>query len=144
VTVSGAPETALIAPSACRPPPPAADGHPIAPCGIVLTASGIASPSRRFCALPLPPQPVRCIYISPASLPRTTTHFSLPFSLSCPPRPVHCPLRKMPPYPTTALIQYGALHSPLFDDSPFFSFSSGVTDGSSGRLHRKLSHFFHP
>lgn len=99
--------------------PPAAVGHPIAPCGMVLTASGIASPSRRFCGLPLPPQPVRCIYKSPASLPRTTTHFSLPFSLSCPPRPVHCPLLKMPPYPTTALFQYGALHSPLFDHPPF-------------------------
>lgn len=84
-TVSGALETAAIAPSGCRPPPPAADRHPIAPCGIVLTASGIASPSRLFCRLPLPPQPVRCIYIArPRFLERPLTFSSLfpllPFS----------------------------------------------------------------
>ena len=44
------------------------------------------------------PQHIHCIY----------TLFSSLFSLSCLPRPVHCPLTKMPCYLTITLFQYGA------------------------------------
>lgn len=143
-TVSGALETAAIAPSACRPPPPAAVGHPIAPCGIVLTASRIASPSRRFCGLS-PAASTRPLHLYKPGLAPSNDHalFSSLFPLlssspgALPPSqdatlPDDCPFSSM------------TRSTPLSSTTPLFPFSSDVTDGSSGRLHRKLSHFFHP
>jgi hypothetical protein len=116
-TASGAPRTAPIAPPLCRPPPPAAVGHLTAPYGIALTASGIALTLAAFAAVPWPPHRVRCIYINPASLLRTTTHFLFPFPISLPsvqtpPRctaPFFGPFSKMPRYPAIALFRHGAV-----------------------------------
>lgn len=55
-TVSRASKTAPIARFICRPPPPATGGYVPTSCGIVLATLGIASLSRHFCGLPLPPQ----------------------------------------------------------------------------------------
>ncbi|KAE8384023.1 hypothetical protein BDV23DRAFT_49521 [Aspergillus alliaceus] len=87
-TVSGALKTAAIAPFICHPPPPAAQGHPIARCGIVLPALGIARTSRRFCPFPLPPHSARTIYISPNISPSNDDALSssfLPFLQSLSP-----------------------------------------------------------
>jgi hypothetical protein len=105
-----------IAPSACRPPPPAVGGHPTAPCGIAPAVSRIAWSLAAFMCLPLPPQRCRCIYISPASLPRTTTHSLFHFSLF-PSHGAQCTASpfffffflKMPRYPDMLLFQYGAI-----------------------------------
>lgn len=80
VTVNGAPRTAPIEPPFCQPPPPVTCGNVTARYGLVLSVSGVVPASRRFCALRLPPHASHAIYISPAPLPRTTTHFLFPFS----------------------------------------------------------------
>jgi hypothetical protein len=96
---------------------------------------------RRFYRVPWPPQRVGCIYISPASRLRTTTHslpslFPFPFPfLQTPPRctapffldaalPVYCP--------------FPAWCRPTILRSP--PFSAGVADGSLGRRARDLRH----
>ena len=111
--VSGAPETAPIEPRFCRPLPPAIDGNTIAICGMASTVLGIAPPRAALglltCPLNTSIASIKARHL-PLKEPRT---FLFSFSLSSLPRPVHCPLTKMPRYPTTTLFQYGA----------------GVTDG---------------
>lgn len=131
MTVSGAPETALIEPPFCRPLPPAGNGHSTASCGIVSTNLGIVRPTRLFCGFPLPPQTHPLHLYKPGLSPSNDHALSLPFFPPDLPRPLHCPLSKMPCYRTIALFQYSAVHSLLF---PLFSY--GVADRSSGRLRR--------
>ena len=137
MTVSGAPETAPIEPSFCRALPPAVDGNTIALCGMASTVSGIAPPHAAFrlvtCRLNTSIASIKARHL-PLKEPRT---FLFSFSISCLPRPVHCPLTKMPRYPATTLFQYGA----------------GVTDGYLNdwdfetlllSLHWKLTYPHHP
>jgi hypothetical protein len=121
-----------IAPSVCRPRPPAAGGHATALCGIARVVSRIAWSLAAFTSLPLPPQRWRCIYISLTLLPRTTTHslfhFPLfpshgaqctaPFFFQDAASPGNCP------FPARR-----HLHPPRF--APF---GFGVPDGLFGRL----------
>ena len=108
VMVSGAPETAPIEPSFCRALPPAVYRNIIAFCGMASTVSGIAPPHTAFrlvvCHLNTSIASIKAQHL-PLKEPHT---FLFSFSLSCLPHPVHCPLTKMPHYPTATLFQYGA------------------------------------
>jgi hypothetical protein len=126
-----------IAPSACRPPPPAVNGHPTALCGIAPAVSRIAWNLAAFTCLPLPPQRCRCLYISPTTLPRTTTHSLFHISLF-PPHGAQCTAPFFSPQ-DAALSGRGPflarrhLHLPRF--APF---SCGVDDGLFGQLRREV------
>lgn len=78
MTVSGAPETAPIAPPFCLLPPPVTCGNATARYGLARTVLGIAPASRRFCALRLPPHASNAIYINPAPSPSKGDALSLP------------------------------------------------------------------
>ena len=97
----------------CRLLPPAIKGKKIALCGMGPTVLGIVPPHAAF-------RPFTCrLNTSIASIkarqtpPQRTTHFLFSFSLSCLPRPVHCPLSriKILCYPTITLFQYGVVWS---------------------------------
>ena len=106
-TVSGAPETAPIEQSVCRPPPPAAHGHPPAPCGMAPACLGIAAPARRFYAAPMPLHHLpRLDYIIPTWPPPRTTHFLFSFLPFHPSYLVHWPPGRCGPHEGCRVIRW--------------------------------------
>jgi hypothetical protein len=129
VPVSGPPETAAIEPPVCRP------GESDCPLRYSAHRFRDRAASRRFYQFLLPPRHHYSIYISPTSLPQTSTHFLLPFFPYRLPRLMHCSPSK---------------DAVLSDDCPFSvwrrpipPFSYGVADRSSNGVRHWSCRFLH-
>ena len=138
-TVSGAPETAPIEQSVCRPPPPAAHGHPPAPCGMAPACLGIAAPARRFNAAPMPLHHLpRLDYITPTWPPPRTTHFLFSFLPFHPSYLVHWPPGRCGPHEGCRVIRWIRPFSRSFIIPPS-SCLYGVADVSSDHFSKSCS-----